>query len=621
MKPTIIFINDKNELKWALNYKRANKDKNIVIISTTSEGQVELIKSGIETNYITKLDSISSTELIKKADLISKSWYRQDKKFNKNMVVKGANLGQMLETTLFFYLVEAIRSRQFVTNVIKQIGPREIIFSKQNNFFLKGATVKDARLEGAYLNTLGENLKRIKLSNIQVLPHKNFRSKSKALLFIKNPLQYINLALLYFSYKFLNKDLQDSKDGKRILIFAQRNHLTSFLPLIKDLDKSKLNIRLISSALLKTHLTLVYKDRVKFSMLESQLDEKINLDANKISIKLRNIWNKYRKDNYLGKLVGKLGLGDLEHLLLMRLDYLFNKEIDNFVKYILVAERNILEFKPHLVIVMTDTTPKDMSFTFCAQNLNVKSLLIQHGTLVYKPLLRSTADHIAAWGTLSKNWWIEKIGKKENVVTITGPAQFDEYKNIRPLKFSKKRILNVLLATTFVIGKEDQRINIMKNYFDELKTVNGINLRVRTYAGRIVKDQAIDELAKLYTFPIVIDEDQTAKEQIQNSDLVISETTSFALDAMIMGKPVIYANYFTGDDQFPFASSGAAIGAYKNGDIKKAIAGLTLTKIRQMDKSRKKFLKDECFKIDGKSSRRIIDLITNLVNNTQLKNG
>ena len=91
--------------------------------------------------------------------------------------------------------------------------------------------------------------------------------------------------------------------------------------------------------------------------------------------------------------------------------------------------------------------------------------------------------------------------------------------------------------------------------------------------------------------------------------ITISSTTG--LEALIMKKPLITVNFSGKPDAMPYAESGAAIGVYKPEDVRPAIKSVLENKdVREkLAKKAKLFIYEQCYKMDGKASERIVDLI------------
>lgn len=627
MRRTLFYINTKKDFLLAQNYILKHKKEKVVILSSTFEGQLVMQKAGMDNEifYIAnnKLDFANNE---RNSYQLSKNWYKRDASFLKSMIVEGVDVGQLLITTLVFFFSEAIRAALSLEDIINATKPAKIVYLENPNIELRGGGVREVRLDANIIEGLNSIYPKIMFKKITSTDFDHKESNpifKKFLLFLSDPISYINLAFLVIE-NLVSPTIFSKKDSKKILIFAQRNHFTAFLEFFKGLEKAQINYKLISSALLKMHLIQIKKAKISYTNLETYSNERIEEKSKKVSRDLNKKWENYKTSGNLKNFLKKSGFLKIEKITEKRLDLFFEQELQGTIKNLLCAKKIISDYVPKLVINMTDTTPKDMAFTQVAKNLKIPTLLIQHGTLVYDSLLHSTSDYIAAWGDESKKWWTQNIKKSKNAVFVTGDPQFDKYSKLYKEKVSyrlSKSKIKILLATSYYLGSEYQRFKLLKDYLDELSEIDQVELKIRTYFGRVKPNRLLREFVKEYNFPISVDSEENLQKQIQEADIVMAETTSLILDALILGKPVIYLCYQKPKDLLPYAKAGVAIGAYEKGDIKNSVLALKEGKHKNLAKNRPDFLKNYLFKIDGKSSQRVIDLINKITHNSQTQNG
>jgi hypothetical protein len=100
-------------------------------------------------------------------------------------------------------------------------------------------------------------------------------------------------------------------------------------------------------------------------------------------------------------------------------------------------------------------------------------------------------------------------------------------------------------------------------------------------------------------------------EILYTCDVLLSYHSTTAFEAMILDKPVVIVNLFSKSDVMPFVSSGSAFGAYDGESIPNVVYNaLTNKKLyKSMERNRKKFIYENCYKTDGKASERVAKLI------------
>jgi hypothetical protein len=92
------------------------------------------------------------------------------------------------------------------------------------------------------------------------------------------------------------------------------------------------------------------------------------------------------------------------------------------------------------------------------------------------------------------------------------------------------------------------------------------------------------------------------------NDIIITQITSAAVEAIILRKPLIYLNTHSVKNIRNFATSGAALGVYKISELIPAINSL-LENPSQLSKQQDNFVSAYCGKIDGQASQRIIKIL------------
>ena len=101
---------------------------------------------------------------------------------------------------------------------------------------------------------------------------------------------------------------------------------------------------------------------------------------------------------------------------------------------------------------------------------------------------------------------------------------------------------------------------------------------------------------------------------INNSDLVVNSYSTVALEAMILGKPILTINIgpnLVPDIQHSIFAGG--IHCTLQDDIAKA-AQEALDSSEQWEDKRRKIVQKYCYKIDGKANERLVTLMYKLTN-------
>jgi glycosyltransferase involved in cell wall biosynthesis len=114
---------------------------------------------------------------------------------------------------------------------------------------------------------------------------------------------------------------------------------------------------------------------------------------------------------------------------------------------------------------------------------------------------------------------------------------------------------------------------------------------------------------------IVVVRDIPLLPLLERSRVMVTIFSTTALEAMMLDVPVITVNTRNRPDLMPYAGSGAALGVRDLGDLEDAIRrAATDEKTREgLAAGRKRFLSSHLYKMDSRSSERVLLLLSELV--------
>jgi len=131
---------------------------------------------------------------------------------------------------------------------------------------------------------------------------------------------------------------------------------------------------------------------------------------------------------------------------------------------------------------------------------------------------------------------------------------------------------------------------------------------------------AEDQHAPLYKqnrsyVPLVVKGNKGISELLYVCDAMITKSSTTAIEAAILDKPIIVLNLSGKPDVMSYVQKGVALGVYKEGDFAKAVEdALYNSEVRQeLAKTRGKFVYDYAYIQDGKASERVANLITEVI--------
>lgn len=281
------------------------------------------------------------------------------------------------------------------------------------------------------------------------------------------------------------------------------------------------------------------------------------------------------------------------------------------------------------VVLRNDIRAIEKTIVLASKNINISSLVIQHGILA-NPSGHNIvfADKVAVWGKRAASWY-KKFGNDFRKMAIVGNPTFDRMPDYREsgnsenfmnkLGLTKKKSLITLIGPGIGMFKsssfttDDVNGVLIRELISAVKSIGDANLvvklhpneRVKTYAKLITRDNK--------GIAAVIDKTDMHK-LIKASDLVIIMESTVALIALLMKKPIVVINLSKRVGLIPYVKNKVAIGAYRKEDIpgvlRKAMNDENAKK--GMDLARESFINDFLYKTDGKATERILELIEKL---------
>jgi len=284
--------------------------------------------------------------------------------------------------------------------------------------------------------------------------------------------------------------------------------------------------------------------------------------------------------------------------------------------------------KIDLVVLRNDVKELERTIVLTSKLFSIPTLVIQHGVLAevngHNLLL---ADKFAAWGEASVSWY-GKFNELSDRFFVTGNPKFDSVKKdnsgISKKDFCEKMSLDVEKRTILFAT---QQINKFSSFWaDDIfyLTAEKILETIRRFPNKqlIIKADPYED-PKPYVDIIkrgnyqnaVVIKDVDIYELFPHTDLLITLDSTVGLEAMLFRIPLITFNLTKRQDRVPYAERGAALGVYKAEDLGTAIQGVfnDSSLCLEMQKAQTEFIKEFAYRLDGKSTKRLQDLILNTI--------
>jgi len=193
-------------------------------------------------------------------------------------------------------------------------------------------------------------------------------------------------------------------------------------------------------------------------------------------------------------------------------------------------------------------------------------------------------------------------------IVVTGNPVMDEYYSLPNPKSSSfhspLKILFLLCQEHLRFQGENRKI-VLEALLELKKYQQPISIILRNHPQH---PALLHHFHQRFPFQIVERNDTPLRKELLETDIVITQITSAAVEAILLRKPLIYLNTHSLKNIRNFATSGAALGVYRISELIPAIKSL-LEHPAQLSRRQDEFVSEYCGEIDGHASRRIIKIL------------
>jgi len=302
-----------------------------------------------------------------------------------------------------------------------------------------------------------------------------------------------------------------------------------------------------------------------------------------------------------------------------QIDFYFSSEMIELTALYYFTFKRIIE-EENVVAVYTSAISSiyEKAVISAASKLKKPSFMGQHGVAIGFSKNETNNLYSANFLVMGQKYKEELIssGILAERIFVTGPLIFNEilpYLEQKKIVSEKKSILfmtSPIVEDNF-LTKEDY-FNKVKKIISEIKKVTGIELVIKLHPREkniSEYQKAIDGIPEAK----VLSESSRDKhfELLSNCDVFLNFGSTTALEAMFLNKPIITIDLFEkGKNPInPFIrESDATLKVDFNEEISKLIQ-LALNNPKILQAERKKFVEEHCYKLDGKSEERVLEVI------------
>lgn len=436
-----------------------------------------------------------------------------------------------------------------------------------------------------------------------------------------------------------NEQSETEKLGRKVLFLTYSNHIESSGKLFRVqniIDKIKCNRKIndgersegeeekIKEFILFTDplSSRSYKKIKDFNNIYQYYDEEIAQKADEISFELYRKWQGIKKSKKEELLT--IDGFSLNYYLKYGFDVFFSREFFFLLTaYYEIFKKIIAAEKIAAGVITAQNSLFEKCLIAAAEKHKIPVLRIQHG--IGEDLVKpdSTAE---IYNLVFSNYVKEKkveSGCREDKVRVVGPVIFDEISRYIKPKESKGK--NILIGTTpsiqsNVISNKDYFARIRK-VVKAIKSIPNAKLSIKLHPREVPVDKCIanyreitdkHESSNIKIFKGKISRDKFY-QLMQWCDLYINFGSTSAIEAMIIGRPVLTVNIF--DDKYVtgwMEDKKISVNVDHSEDIKAAIEKALEDRDETIIWNRMRFIEEKCGVVDGKAHERVVEVIEEL---------
>ena len=294
----------------------------------------------------------------------------------------------------------------------------------------------------------------------------------------------------------------------------------------------------------------------------------------------------------------------------------------NIFRAVRLSEAMLRKERPALVLSNIDSWLAGKTLAKVADRMGIPTLLYQHG-FVPEQDLPFASRYIAVWGDYYKRR-LKKLGVPAGRIFTVGfngadmilKGGFRSRKDVcRSLRLDpEKRIITLTSQghAPWLDKKKDEMF--LRAVFGGMKRLGDAQIVVKLHPaedGRVAR-----EVARKTGCRVRFTRDFGLYDLLAASDAMVTISSTTAVEAMVLGKPVIICDFFGRPESREYVKSGAVIAAKRPGGFGKVLEKLEdRALLRKMEKRKGKFLLDRVYKTDGNANRRLVSLIRKLGKN------
>jgi hypothetical protein len=433
--------------------------------------------------------------------------------------------------------------------------------------------------------------------------------------------------------RFSKFERQTKRNTDRTIIMFQNYSVTApqFVSVIKELRKNK-ESKVIVFCIKKSDQEILIRENIDFKEFNYFIDKRGSQRIDQAQRFMNEEWNCLIHSPRLQKL---MKYRDIKLLDVMKSE-LLNPFSRTFFEFVEALEYLRSIDKLDLIAVGSDRRPHEkLSIHFGKLN-QVPTLNIQYAAGAQTQMafkvgsVKLISDKMAVWGKVFKDAFV-KLGIKSKKVVVTGNPRFDILINLKK-SFNKesfkkdkkispdKKVLLVATGPLSYKSYEDNWNEIIEEMVIFYQTLGRIiektpDLQIIFKPHPRDNFEFFRDIVREVPNSIVFGKEIDTYELVCACDVLITKNSTVGFEAMVLEKPVICFDFIGRLERNEYVSSGAAIGVSDIEELEPAIKNAVENQdvMKNLRNMQKKFVYERGYKLDGHSSRRVADLICDMV--------
>jgi len=294
-----------------------------------------------------------------------------------------------------------------------------------------------------------------------------------------------------------------------------------------------------------------------------------------------------------------------------------------------MSSRAIQREQPKLIITANTKNWDGRVFTEIGSSLGINTLTVQEGlyeTLSFHHMFNS--KRIALQGEEVKNDF-RRSGVEEERLVVTGAPLYDFIKEGARIRkegnnFKYLEEHGIDLKKGLIVFASQPHDKKLYKIEEKRRILTGLKRAMANFPDcmLIVKlhpyeryEELGDSLERNGDKNIVVVRDINIFDLIDVCDLLITKWSTCALEAILLGKPVMTINLGGTPDPFPYAANHVALDVCREEDILPALRRILYDRNTKemLKESRPKFIEKYAYRLDGNATDRILSLIQEMM--------